>query len=778
MSTSKNLVIVESPAKAKTIGKYLGSDFSVVSSYGHIRDLAIEKGKKGIGIDIDNGFAPAYEIPEDKKRVVSELRTRVRDAETVWLASDEDREGEAIAWHLFDTLGLTEENSRRIAFHEITKPAILEAISRPRGIDMDLVYAQQARRVLDRIVGFELSPVLWKKIRSGLSAGRVQSVALRLIVDREREINAFVPSRFFKIQGTFTPEGGETTLKTVLDSKFDDQESVKDFLERCRRSDFAISSIDSKESTRTPAPPFTTSSLQQEASRKLGFSVKQTMSVAQKLYENGLITYMRTDSTNLSSLAVNTARAKITALYGERYSRPRQYKTKVKGAQEAHEAIRPTFIDNETIEGTAQEQKLYNLIWKRTIACQMADASVEKTEIKISGSLIDEKFEAQAENIIFDGFLKVYLEGRDDEPQEDGLLVSIPDLGCGQTMLRDVITATESYTTHAPRYTEASLVKKMEEKEIGRPSTYAPTITTLFERQYITKGNREGENRTVCEYTLKGDSVTSRQVRACFGAEKGKLIPEDIGTLVTDYLIKCFPEIVNYDFTARMEDNLDVVAEGKMQWNALISDFYGPFHRMVDDASGSREPFTKARTLGTDPASGKEVIAKMGPYGPFVQIGSATDPSRKHASLRKGQHIEDVTLEEALKLFDLPRELGASEDGPVSVNVGRFGPYVKVGSKFISLPKDYDPYTITLEQAVELIGMEARAAAQSLIREFPEQGIQVLKGKFGPYIKKDRKNYKIPRGVKPEDLDLEKCISIIQAAPEPAASARGKGRRK
>lgn len=754
-----NLVIVESPAKAKTIEKFLGKGYTVKSSFGHIRDLA----KKDLGIDIPNGFVPEYKISSDKKKVVSELSSLAKKADTVWLASDEDREGEAIAWHLYETLKLSPDNTHRIVFHEITKDAILHAIDTPRNIDMNLVMAQQARRVLDRLVGFELSPILWKKIQPKLSAGRVQSVALRLIVDREREISSFQPQIFYRVEGVFIPDGAKKALKGVLDKKFDTAEEAVAFLEKCKNCDFSISSIEKKEAIKTPAAPFTTSALQQEAARKLSFSVNQTMAVAQKLYEAGLITYMRTDSTNLSSLAINTAKECITSMYGAEYSKVRNYRTKVKGAQEAHEAIRPTYIKNTSIEGTSAEKRLYNLIWKRTIASQMADAKIEKTDILISGSNISEKFSIQGEKIIFDGFLKVYIEGKDDEEQDENTTL-LPQLSKGQAMHNQAITATERFTQRPPRYSEASLVKKLEELGIGRPSTYAPTISTLGKRGYIIKGDRAGVERKYREITLQESHISEAVKSENTGSEKSKLFPENIGIVVTDFLEQHFTDIMDYGFTAKVEEDFDKIAAGKLVWNDVIRDFYTPFHVKVDETMQDRAHTNAERVIGTDPVSGKTIIARIGRFGPLVQKGTSDDPQKQFVSLKKGQLIENITLEEALQLFELPRKVGKYQEYDIIAAVGRFGPYVKYNSSFVSLGKKYDPYTITGAEAIALIEEHIKKESEKYISEFPASKIQVLNGRFGAYIKQDKENYRIPKNTDPKSLDEAACLAIIEKA--------------
>ncbi len=757
MKEGKNLVIVESPAKAGTIQKYLGNDYVVKSSFGHIRDLQDNE----LSIDVKNGFAPEYVIPSDKKKVVSELKKAAKEASTVWLASDEDREGEAISWHLFETLGLKKENTRRIVFHEITKPAILNAIANPREIDMSLVNAQQARRVLDRLVGFELSPVLWRKIQPKLSAGRVQSVALRLVVDREREILAFNSERYYKVDALFHPEGTpeKTLVKATLDRRFPDLESARAFLERCIGASFSICGIEKKEGNRYPAAPFTTSTLQQEAARKLRMSVSQTMSVAQRLYESGLITYMRTDSTNLSSLAINTARQHICNNYGEEYSKVRQYKTKAKGAQEAHEAIRPTYIENTSIEGTPQEQKLYELIWKRTVASQMADARILKTDIKVSSDKGEEKFNVQASQVLFEGFLKLYMESS-DEPQQDDEMVILPEMNIGDRMFENGITAECRFTAAPSRYSEATLVKKLEELGIGRPSTYAPTISTLTKgRGYIIKGDKTGEKRQVTNLILNGSIIKSVEKTETIGAEKGRLLPQDIGMIVTDYLVKNFETILDYGFTANVEKDFDKIADGEMVWNCVISDFYGPFHTKVQETLSNKEYSNVSRELGADPKDGQPLVARFGQYGPYVQKGEGEN--RQYASLAPGQLIESITLEEALKLFELPRTVGQFGGIDIICTKGRFGPYIKYGDKNVSLPRGTDPMKIDLESCISLIEDSLNKKTGGVIAEYKESDIQVIDGNYGPYIKHAGGNYKIPKGTDPATLTEDRCKEII-----------------
>lgn len=757
---AENLVIVESPAKARTIEKFLGKGFTVKSSFGHIRDLS----KKNLGIDIKNGFTPDYLISDDKKKVVSELKSLAKSASTVWLASDEDREGEAIAWHLSEALELDQSKTKRIVFHEITQDAIKNAVENPRDVDMNLVMAQQARRVLDRLVGFELSPILWKKVRPKLSAGRVQSVAVRLIVDREREIQSFEAKSQYRVEGYFKTEGGKKSIKAELDVKFDSYEEALNFIGKCKGATFNIGNIEEKESKRSPSAPFTTSTLQQEASRKLGFSLSQTMKVAQNLYEAGFITYMRTDSVNLSNLALGAAKKTITELYGSDYSKTRQFATKSKGAQEAHEAIRPTYLANQTIDAGAQEKRLYQLIWKRTIASQMTEATISKTEISIESPSFREKFTAIAERVIFDGFLKVYTESVDDENDDESSNSVFPKLSVGQIMLRDSIAAQERYTQKPPRYTEASLVKKLEELGIGRPSTYAPTISTITLRGYIVKSDRPGTEREVRQILLEGSSIKEGAVKEVFGAEKGKLFPEDIGILVNDFLAENFRAIVDYGFTAKVEEDFDRIAAGKLVWNNVIEQFYSPFHNTVEDALKTTRPTNAERVLGTDPVSGKKVTVRLGRFGPLVQIGETDDPEKRFMSLAKGQLIETITLPEALKLFDLPRKVGEYNDKEIIAAVGRFGPYIKYDKSFISIGKDNSPYTIDLETSIKLIENHLTKESQKNIKSFEKEGIEILNGRYGAYIKFESKNYKIPKGVKPEDLDAQGAMEIIKSA--------------
>lgn len=758
----KNLVIVESPAKAKTIEKFLGKDFHVMSSYGHIRDLK----KKDFGIDIDNGFEPIYEVPADKKKVVSELKSAAKKADTVWLASDEDREGEAISWHLFETLELKEENTKRIVFHEITKNAILDAIKSPRKIDQNLVDAQQARRVLDRIVGFELSPVLWKKIKPALSAGRVQSVAVRLIVEREREIQNFNSEAYYRVAAVFSKEenGQKYEIRAEFNKRLKTKEEALALLDNLKSSVFTIEDVVTKPAKKTPAAPFTTSTLQQEASRKLGFSVGQTMMVAQRLYESGKITYMRTDSVNLSGLAIGTAKTEVIEQYGEKYHKTRQYTTKSKVAQEAHEAIRPTYINVHEVDGTAQEKKLYDLIWKRTIASQMADAEIERTTANISISNSDGKFIANGEVIKFDGFLRVYLEGTDDENGEndEGLL---PPIKKGEKLEMKEINATERFSQRPARYSEAALVRKLEELGIGRPSTYAPTISTIINREYVEKKSVEGEVRNYNVLLLKKGNIKDSIKTETTGADKNKLFPTDIGIVVNDFLVENFPTVINYNFTAKVEEGFDKIAEGKAKWNKSISDFYKLFHPIVEETANMRmEHKAGERVLGADPKSGRQISVKIGRYGAMAQIGTPDEDDKPlFASLQKSQSIETITLEEALKLFELPRHIGEFRDKEVVIGVGRFGPYIKHNNKFVSLPKGIDPLEIQLEEAIELINEKEKKDKEKVIKVFEEEPeLQVLNGRYGPYLKYQSSNYKIPKKTDPKELTLDDCKKIIE----------------
>ncbi len=763
----KNLVIVESPAKAKTIEKFLGKDFKVMSSYGHIRDLK----KKELSIDTTT-LEPDYEIPEEKKKLVSELKSNAKKAEKVWLASDEDREGEAISWHLCEVLGLDEQKTNRIVFHEITKPAILAAIESPRHLDMNLVNAQQARRVLDRLVGFSLSPLLWRKVKPALSAGRVQSVAVRLIVEREREIQAFKSEEYFRVSAIFghqNADGSQNEVKAELDTRFKTVEEVEQFLEVCKNADFIVNDIQKKPVRRMPAPPFTTSTLQQEAARKLGFTVSQTMMVAQHLYEHGLITYMRTDSVNLSSLCLNTSKEEIVKMWGAEYSHPRQYHTNAKGAQEAHEAIRPTYMSNQTIEGTAQERRLYDLIWKRTAASQMADAQIEKTQvtIEVKGTTPQPAFIATGEVVKFDGFLKVYRDSNgDDDNNQEEFVHTLPVMTVGEALQRREIVATERFSQGPMRYTEASLVHKLEELGIGRPSTYAPTISTIQQREYVQKGDKKGEERPYSVFTLKGIKVTKSTRKEMVGSEKGKLLPTDIGIVVNDFLQKNFPGIMDYNFTARVEQEFDKIAEGGEEWKKMMKDFYGNFEPTVEKAMKKREDHKAGeRELGIDPKSNKPVFVKIGRFGPVVQIGTADDNEKpRFAQLPADKSIETITLDEALELFKLPRTLGEYEGKDVIIGAGRFGPYVLHNRKYVSIPKDTDPLSITLDEAVALIGAKRDEDDKRHLKKFDEDPkLEVMNGRFGPYIAYDGKNYRLPKAMhaKAAELSLEQCMEIV-----------------
>lgn len=778
-----NLVIVESPAKAKTIEKFLGDDFKVMSSYGHIRDLK----KKELSIDLDT-LTPNYEIPEEKKKVVSELKKNAQAAKKIWLASDEDREGEAISWHLCEVLGLDEAKTSRIVFHEITKPAILEAINNPRHLDMNLVNAQQARRILDRIVGFKLSPVLWRKVKPSLSAGRVQSVAVRLIVEKEREIQAFKSENYYRVNAIFTvdngKEGKSAEVKAELNKRFSTHEEAIAFLEKCKDARYEVASISKKPLKRTPAPPFTTSTLQQEAARKLGFTVSQTMMVAQRLYEAGRITYMRTDSVNLSTLAINTSKAEVEKLYGEEYSKVRQYHTSSKGAQEAHEAIRPTYVDNQTIEGTAQERRLYNLIWKRTIASQMADAQIEKTTVNINvmanGSSSPEEllFIANGEVVAFDGFLNVYQESNDDQATSEEDAHTLPTMKEGDVLNRLEISSTERYSQGPNRYTEASLVRKLEELGIGRPSTYAPTISTIQQREYVEKGDKKGEERSYKIDQLINDTIKSTEKTEMVGADKGKLIPTDIGIVVNDFLMQSFPEIMDYNFTAKVEREFDKIAEGKAAWDKEMKAFYQDFEPKVEEVMNARsEHKAGERELGIDPKTGKPVFVKIGRYGPVVQIGAADDKDKpRFSQLPAGKSMETMTLEDALELFKLPRNLGQFEAQDVVIGAGRFGPYVMHKKKYVSVPKDQDPLTITLDGAIRLIQEKRLQEAKRHLKAFEEDTkLEVMNGRYGPYIAYDGKNYRLPKALheKAEELTYEQCLDIVKNAPEPKRKKKG-----
>jgi DNA topoisomerase-1 len=775
-----NLVIVESPAKAKTIEKFLGKDYLVKSSFGHIRDLE----KKGFGVDIENNFKPSYAVSSDKKNVVKELKSLSKEAKTVWIASDEDREGEAIAWHLFEALNLDENKTKRIVFHEITKSAIQDAITHPRKIDKNLVDAQQARRVLDRLVGFEISPVLWKKVKPQLSAGRVQSVAVRLIVEREREIMNFTASSNYRVNAIFMvkdKDGKNTSLKAELNKRFKSHDEALAFLEKCKDASYQVNDVVKKPGKRSPAAPFTTSTLQQEASRKLGFSVAQTMSVAQRLYEAGKITYMRTDSVNLSSLAINTAKSKINEAYGEKYSKTRQFKTSSKGAQEAHEAIRPTYIENETVKGKNQEQKLYELIWKRTIASQMSEAQLEKTTVNIGISKTDEKFVATGEIIKFDGFLKVYLESTDDDEENKNGDVLLPPIHENDILDLDKIDAIQRFSKRPPRYTEASLVKKLEEQGIGRPSTYAPIITTIQNRGYVVKEDRPGAEREFMTITLKSGNIEEQKEKENYGYEKNKLFPTDIGMVVNDFLMKYFDTIMDYNFTAKVEERFDIIAEGKEEWEKMLQDFYKPFHKQVEETLEVSEKANGERKLGDDPKTGKPIFAKIGRFGPMVQLGETGDADDeeaekpKFASMQAGMRLETITLDQAIDLFKLPRELGEYEDKKVTAAIGRFGPYVRHDNKFVSIGKDNDPFTITLDQAIELIEEKREKDRKAIINTFDEEpDLRVLNGRWGPYISYKKKNYKIPKETDAEKLSLEDCREIIEKGPAPRKKTRKK----
>jgi len=762
---AKNLVIVESPAKAKTIEKFLGKDFHVLSSMGHIRDIV----EKGIGIDFANNYAPLYEISSNKKKLVSELTKASKDSDTVYLASDEDREGEAIAWHLYQVLKLKDDNTKRIVFHEITKDAILQAILSPRKIDLNLVDAQQARRVLDRIVGFELSPVLWRKVKPSLSAGRVQSVAVRLIVEREREINNFTPDVNYRVTALFSSKdknGQKVELTCELSQRFKTKEEAHAFLEHCKTAHFSISDIVKNPAKKSPAPPFTTSTLQQEAARKLGFSVSQTMRIAQMLYESGNITYMRTDSVHLSDLALNTSKTEISKTFGDKYYKRRQFSTKTKGAQEAHEAIRPTYMNVNSIDGSLQEKRLYDLIWKRTIASQMADAQLEKTEININISGSQLLFVASGEVIIFDGFLKVYLESIDDEASNEQNQL-LPDMKTGENADAERITAQQRFSQRPPRYTEASLVRKLEELGIGRPSTYAPTISTIQNRNYVEKGDRPAEKRNFTELELKkgNNNILEKIKSENTGAEKAKMFPTSIGLVVTDFLTEHFPDIMNYNFTAKVEDDFDEIAKGQEKWTRMIDIFYQKFHKDVENTLETSERQSGERILGKDPKTGKQVAVRIGRFGPIAQIGTTEDAEKPvFASLRREHTIESITLEEALELFKLPREIGEFEDKPMKVAVGRFGPYILHNSTFYSLPKTDDPMEITQERAIEIIENKRHAEQNKTVHDFGE--IQVLNGRFGAYIKFNNANYKIPKSVKSEELTKAKCEEIIASQPD------------
>ena len=772
----ENLVIVESPAKAKTIEKFLGEDYKVMSSYGHIRDLK----KKELSID-PKTLEPDYEIPDEKKKLVSELKSNAKKAKKIWLASDEDREGEAISWHLCEVLGLDEAKTNRIVFHEITKSAILDAIKSPRHLNMDLVNAQQARRVLDRLVGFKLSPVLWRKVKPALSAGRVQSVAVRLIVEREREIQAFHSEPYYRVNALFgitNADGSQSEVKAELDTRFKTHEEAVAFLEQCKDAKFTVSNITKKPLRRTPAPPFTTSTLQQEAARKLGFTVSQTMMVAQRLYESGRITYMRTDSVNLSSLAINTSKDEIIKLWGKEYSKTRNYHTHAKGAQEAHEAIRPTFMSQTEIDGTAQEKRLYELIWKRTAASQMADALIDKTTVTIDIAGSQAKFVANGEVVTFDGFLKVYRESTDeDDNNQEEATHMLPVMQVGNVLERREITSTERFSMGPIRYTEASLVHKLEELGIGRPSTYAPTISTIQQREYVQKGDKKGEERTYTVDTLKGTKVTSRERKEMVGSEKGKLLPTDIGIVVNDFLMANFPDIMDYNFTAKVEQQFDRIAEGKEEWNTMMKVFDKSFEPTVDKVMNARsEHKAGERQLGKEPETGKPVFVKIGRFGPVVQIGSADDTEKpRFSQLPSDKSIETITLEEALELFKLPRTIGEFEGSSVVIGAGRFGPYVMHNKKYVSLPKGTDPMKVTLEEAIQLIGEKREQEQKRHIKAFDEDAkLEVLNGRYGPYIAYDGKNYRMPKALheKAAELSYAECMEIVNNAPEPKGRKR------
>ena len=767
-----NLVIVESPAKAKTIEKFLGKDYKVMSSYGHIRDLK----KKEISIDLKT-LEPEYEIPDDKRKVVADLKANAKKAKKVWLASDEDREGEAISWHLCEVLGLDEASTNRIVFHEITKPAILAAIEQPRHIDMNLANAQQARRMLDRLVGFNLSPVLWRKVKPSLSAGRVQSVAVRLIVEREREIENFQSESIFRVTAVFTIDG--QSIKASLNRSFKTEAEAKAFLESCKGKPFSITDIEKKPVKKYPAPPFTTSTLQQEAARKLGFTVAQTMMVAQHLYESGFITYMRTDSVNLSSLALGMAKKEITENYGAEYVKTRQYQTKTKGAQEAHEAIRPTYLDQHTIKGTADERRLYELIWKRTIASQMTDAQIERTNVNIGISSSEKTFAATGEVILFDGFLKVYMESYDDDRMEEKASV-LPPIEVGLPLDLEKMEAQQRFTRHPLRYTEASLVKKMEELGIGRPSTYAPTISTIQKREYVTRGDVPGVTQYFNVITLKNNKITEKKGKENYGAEKGKLLPTDIGVLVNKFLLRYFESIIDYNFTANVEKEFDKISEGQCEWNKMIKEFYSGFHKQVVSTTENSGKFSGEKLLGVDPNSGKNVYVKVGRFGPVAQIGDTESEEKpRFAGLHKGQSIENITLEEVLKLFEFPRILGQYEDKEVSVSVGRFGPYVKHNNSFFSMAKTDNPANIDINRAIEIIEEKRKKDVENTLATFDnDPDMKVLNGRFGPYISYKKKNYRLAKDLDPRSLTYEECMKMVEANPKTTTSKRRIAKKK
>ena len=777
----KNLVIVESPAKAKTIEKFLGKDYKVLSSYGHIRDLKT----KQFSIDIEHNYAPQYEIPADKKKLVSELKAESKAAEMVWLASDEDREGEAISWHLYEVLGLKPENTRRIVFHEITKTAILHAIETPRSIDMNLVNAQQARRVLDRIVGFQLSPILWRKVKPALSAGRVQSVAVRLIVEREREIQDFVSEAAYRVTANFILPDGKTILKAELNRRLKTKEEAQAFLKACQQATFTIDDISKKPVRKSPAPPFTTSTLQQEAARKLGYSVSQTMMIAQRLYESGFITYMRTDSFNLSDLALGTAKEAILESYGEKYYKFRQYHTKSKGAQEAHEAIRPTYIAKAEIDGTAQERKLYDLIRKRTIACQMADAELERTTISVNISGLKEKFVATGEVVVFDGFLQVYHESTDDDQEKEQGNTLLPVVHLQDALQLKEATATERFTQRPARYTEATLVRRLEELGIGRPSTYAPTIQTIQNREYVIKGDKEGTERAYSILTLNKKGIQESTKTEMVGADRNKLMPTDIGIVVNDFLMEYFQLVMDYNFTAKVEKEFDAIAEGEENWTKVIDNFYQAFHPVVEQTAAIRtEHKVGERQLGIDPKSGKPVFVKIGRFGPVAQIGESNpekdNEKPQFATLLKGQSIETITLEEALKLFELPRTVGEYEGKVVVAAIGRFGPFIRHDGKFVSIPKDKNPISITLDEAIELIQQKREKDENRFIKKFEEDPeLEILNGRYGPYIAYKGKNYRIPKtGYTPAEMTLADCMKLVSEADQKPATKKRVTRKK
>ena len=768
---TKNLVIVESPAKAKTIEGFLGKEYTVKSSYGHVRDL----NKNTLSVNIEKDFEPEYEISEDKKALVAELKKLSNEAETIWLASDEDREGESISWHLYEALNLKNKDTKRIVFHEITKTAILNAIENPRTIDMGLVAAQQARRVLDRLVGYELSPLLWKKVKPSLSAGRVQSVAVRLIVEREDEIKNFVQTSAYRItaQFSFIQNGQEYTLSAEMPSRFDTESEAYAFVESCVNATYQVESIEKKPASRCPAPPFTTSTLQQEAARKLGFSVANTMRLAQQLYESGKITYMRTDSVNLSSLALGMAKKEITENYGAEYVKTRQYQTKTKGAQEAHEAIRPTYLDQHTIKGTADERRLYELIWKRTIASQMTDAQIERTNVNINISTSDKKFTATGEVVLFEGFLKVYKESYDDDRLEEKMSV-LPPIETGLVLDLEKMEAQQRFTRHPLRYTEASLVKKMEELGIGRPSTYAPTISTIQKREYVTRGDVQGVTQNFNVITLKNGKITKKKSKETYGTEKGKLLPTDVGILVNKFLLQYFESIIDYNFTANVEKEFDKISEGKCEWNKMIKEFYAGFHKQIVDTTENSGKFSGEKLLGVDPVSGKNVYVKVGRFGPVAQIGDTESEEKpRFAGLRKDQSIETVTLEDVLKLFEYPRILGQFEDKEVSVSVGRFGPYVKHNNAFFSLAKTDNPANIDIDRAIEIILEKRQKDVENTLVTFEnDPEMKVLNGRFGPYISYKKKNYRIAKNVDPQSLTYEDCLKLVDATPKTPAKKR------